>query len=109
MAATVEPTLARWFPAPFRAANPAVMHRMAAMICRTTTEGYAACCAAVRDMDQRDTIRGIAGKPVLVIIGAHDPATTPADGARTLTLDAVHISNVERPGASTTAVEAFLA
>ena len=68
-------------------------------------------------MDQRETIRGIAGKPVLVLIGANDPATTPADGdhiaraipgARSLTLDAAHISNVEQPGAFTTAVEEFL-
>ncbi len=42
-------------------------------------EGYVACCAAVRDADMREAISGIR-VPTLIITGAHDPVTTPADG-----------------------------
>ncbi len=82
----------------------------------TPVAGYQGCCAAIRDMDQRESIRSIA-TPALVIIGAHDPATTPAAGqliaerirdARTVTLDAAHISNLEQPEAFTRAVVEFL-
>jgi 3-oxoadipate enol-lactonase len=116
MEALVEPTIERWFPEHFRKAAPDTMERMRAMILRTPVAGYQGCCAAIRDMDQRQTIRGIS-RPVLVIIGARDPATKPADGeliassipdAQTVTLDAAHISNVEQPEAFASAVLDFL-
>jgi 3-oxoadipate enol-lactonase len=116
MEALVEPTLERWFPAHFRESAPAVMARMRAMVLRTPVAGYQGCCAAIRDMDQREAIKGI-DKPVLVIVGARDPATTPADGAliassipgaEMVTLDAGHLSNVERPAEFTAAVAQFL-
>ncbi len=47
------------------------------MILGTPAEGYAGCCAAIRDMDQREAIRAIEN-PVLVIGGTQDPATPPA-------------------------------
>jgi 3-oxoadipate enol-lactonase len=116
MEALVDPTIERWFPAEFRASSPETMARMRAMILRTPVAGYEGCCAAIRDMDQRTTIRSIA-RPVLVIIGARDPATKPEDGrliastipnAQTLVLDAAHISNIEQPEAFTAAVLDFL-
>jgi 3-oxoadipate enol-lactonase len=51
--------------------------------------------------------------PTLVIVGAHDPATPPAygeeitrqiKGAKFVSLNASHISNVEQPAAFTKAV-----
>ncbi len=117
MEATVEPTVKRWFPQAFHERAPATIERMRAMIRRTTVEGYVGCCEAIRDMDQRASIRAIR-IPVLVIIGANDPATTPEagraihasiPGAALTVLDAAHISNVEQPAAFTAAVEAFLA
>ena len=42
--------------------------------------GYAASCAAIRDMDQSDTINRIA-QPTLAIVGEHDLATPPSTGA----------------------------
>lgn len=116
MEATVEPTVTRWFPAAFHDTAPATIERMRAMIRRTPLDGYIACCEAIRDMDQRAAIRAVQA-PVLVIIGANDPATPPAAGAlihaaiagsRTVTLDAGHISNVEQPAAFTRAVLDFL-
>ncbi len=117
MRALVEPTIERWFPKHFRQAAPATMDRMRSMILRTPVNGYAGCCAAIRDMDQRTAIRSITN-PVLVIIGSHDPATKPADGeliassirdAKTVVFDAAHISNIERPAAFTSTVMDFLA
>ena len=49
------------------------------MLQATDPQGYAACCAAIRDADFRETVRKIAA-PTLVFTGAHDPVTTPADG-----------------------------
>jgi 3-oxoadipate enol-lactonase len=68
-------------------------------------------------MDQRESIRGITN-PVLLISGAHDPATTPAmmelmkeriKGAQWVSLDAAHISNIEQAEAFTRAMREFLA
>ena len=116
MEATVGPTVTRWFPASFHERAPATIERMRAMIRRTSLEGYVGCCEAIRDMDQRDSIRAIR-TPTLVIIGANDPATTPEAGeaihraiagSTVAVLDAAHISNVEQPVAFGDAVLRFL-
>lgn len=116
MAALVEATIARWFTPAFIAREPETIARVRAMILATPEAGYRGCCAAIRDMDQREAIRAVAN-PVLVIVGAHDPATTPRDGemiqaairgARLVSLDAAHISALEEPEAFTRAVLDFL-
>ena len=116
MEATVEPTVKRWFPAAFHEAAPAAIERMRDMIRRTPLAGYIGSCEAIRDMDQRETIRGIRN-PTLVIIGAKDPATTPEagraihaaiPGAALAVLDAAHLSNIEQPAAYASTVEEFL-
>ncbi len=117
MEATVQPTVTRWFAPAVHAADPGLIERMRTMIRGTPLAGYVGCCEAIRDMDQRDTMRSITA-PTLVIVGSHDPATTPADGhliqaaipgARLATLPTGHISAVEQPDAFTDAVAAFLA
>jgi 3-oxoadipate enol-lactonase len=117
MEATVEPTVKRWFPAAFHARAPATIDRMRAMIRGTSVAGYVGCCEAIRDMDQRESIRTIR-QPTLVVIGANDPATTPQagrdiqaaiPGAGIAVLEAAHISNVEQPAAFTRVVEEFVA
>ena len=116
MEATVEPTVKRWFPAAFHSKAPATIERMRNMIRRTSLAGYSGCCEAIRDMDQRESMRSIRN-PTLVIIGANDPATTPEagraihaaiPGAEMVVLDAAHISNVEHPVAFTREVKEFL-
>lgn len=106
MAAVAQTTVERWLTEGFREAKPGVAERTLEMILATPPAGYAACCAAIRDMDQRETIRGITA-PTLVVAGAHDPATPPdrseliaaaIDGARMVTLDAAHLSNIEVAG-----------
>jgi 3-oxoadipate enol-lactonase len=78
--------------------------------------GYAGCCAAIRDMDQRPTV-GLNRTPTLVIAGTEDPSTTPADGAflansagqgTLLTIPAAHLSNIECPDIFGNAVTEFL-
>lgn len=106
----------RWFTKRFNEANPAEVTRVTDQVKRATPAGYAGCCAAIRDMDQRESIKS-ARNPVLVVIGSQDPATTPAAGeiiaanirgAKTLVLDAAHISNCEQPEAYNAGVSAFL-
>jgi 3-oxoadipate enol-lactonase len=116
MAAVVDGTLERWFTPAFREAQPATIASIRAMILSTPPEGYASCCAAIREMDQRSSLPRI-GAPTLVVVGARDSGTTPAQGeaiaaaipgAKLLTLDAAHLSNVEQAARFTTDVLRFL-
>ena len=75
-----------------------------------------ACCAAVRDFDCREQLGKIRA-PTLVIAGAHDPSTPPADGrfisqkipgARYVELDAAHLSNIEAQDWFNRELSAFL-
>ncbi len=106
----------RWFTRRFQEADPAAVARVVTMLETTHPEGYAACSAAIRDMDQRESIRSIR-LPTLVIAGTHDGSTPPEKGrdiaaaiagARYVELDAAHLSNIEQPEAFTTAVMGFL-
>jgi 3-oxoadipate enol-lactonase len=106
MAALVDGVIERWFTPAFRSENPGVVEKMAATLRETDPEGYAGCCAAIRDMDLRDRLPSIEA-PTLVVSGAEDPATPPEHGrlirdaipgARfEVVPDAAHIANVERP------------
>jgi len=113
LAASVIP---RWFTQEFRERQPETVDRFRSMLAACPVEGYAGCCAAVRDADLREDIQRI-GAATLVIRGIHDVATPPgaADfirervaGARLVALDAAHLSNVEQPEAFTSAVVDFL-
>jgi 3-oxoadipate enol-lactonase len=108
--------LGRWFTPAFAAREPATIATMKAMMERTPAAGYVACCAAIRDMDQREAVAAIAA-PTLVIAGTHDAATPPADGrylaatirdARYVELPAAHLSNIETASAFTAALVDFL-
>lgn len=117
LAPLVEPTMARWFTAPFMAAQPDIMTRMRAMMLATPVAGYVANCEAVRAMDHRDLLPRIA-TPTLVIAGRHDMATPLAagtyiqsriPGAALAILAAGHISNIEQASMFTATVLDFLA
>jgi len=93
----------RWFTADFRAKQATNVGPIQKMVEESNPEGYAACCAAVRDFDFREQLHKIC-VPTLVMSGAHDPATTPSDGgflaeripnARFVELNAAHLSNIE--------------
>jgi 3-oxoadipate enol-lactonase len=116
MAAVTEAVIGRWFTSGFRARSPEAVERVRRMLLETPKEGYAACCAAIRDMDQREAIASIRS-PTLVIAGRQDPATPPDHarfiaariaGAKLVELDAAHLSNVEAAEKFTQAVLGFL-
>jgi 3-oxoadipate enol-lactonase len=103
MQALAGTVIERWFTPRFRESSPQTVARIRDMLLATPPEGYAACAAAVRDMDQRESVARIAA-PTLVICGTQDPATPPehgrfiaqrVSGARLVELDASHMSNVE--------------
>lgn len=107
----------RWFTDATRASRGDMVRGFVTMLERTPSEGYVACCAAVRDADMRaDDVRIKA--PALVVSGANDPALTVASGqelaaaisgARFRVIDnAAHIFNVEQPDAFNAAVLDFL-
>lgn len=112
----VDANMQRWFTDGFRDRAPETMARMKAMFVATKVAGYVACCEAIRDMDftaSNPTIKA----PTLVIVGAKDPATPPAQGeaiaaqipgAKLASLDAAHIANMEQPKLYTEIVLNFL-
>ena len=113
VAATV---IERWFTPGFRASHPEKVAALQKMLETTPREGYAGCCAAVRDMDQRAMVAQI-DAPTLVIYGASDFVIPLPDahflanqirGAAELELDAAHLSNVEQAESFTEAVSKFL-
>lgn len=116
MASVTGAVIERWFTPEFQSRNPAAVERIADMLRLTPTQGYIAACAAVRDMDQRETIRR-ANNPTLVIAGTRDPATPPSlckniveaiADAQYVEFDTAHLSNIEEPEAFTSAVITFL-
>jgi 3-oxoadipate enol-lactonase len=116
MGAVTEAVLERWFTPRFRDAAPEAVAPVRDMLLATAPQGYAGCCAAIRDMDQRGSLSAIR-VPTLVIGGLQDPATPPAKAeeiaagvadSRLVMLDAAHLSNIEQPQAFTAAVLEFL-
>jgi 3-oxoadipate enol-lactonase len=103
MKAVAGAVIERWLTPGFRTSHGAETQSVQAMLESANPQGYVANCAAVRDMDQRDSL-GKIQVPCLVVTGTHDPATTPADaqsltksipGAGYAELPASHLSNFE--------------
>src|SRR4051794_23012864 len=114
----VEPALERWLPREVRDRNPDAERHLRDEIASTPAEGYAGCCAAIRDMDLRPRLASITA-PTLVIAGPDDPPT-PAGKVRPLAKavpdaryveiqGAAHIANVSHPDAFSAAVLEHLA
>lgn len=116
VASLADAAMGRWFTNSFRTAHPDVVARYHAMLASCPAQGYASCCAAIRDADLRAAIAAITA-PTLVMAGTHDPVTPPAEaeairtriqGARVTLLDAAHLSNVEQADAFNESVTAFI-
>jgi len=102
----VEPTLLRWFTAPFRKQRQDVMNRVRAMLRSTPPKGYIGCCHAIPRINTTERLREVRC-PALVIVGEEDPGT-PVAMARTIHAalpsaelailpSASHLSNLEQP------------
>jgi 3-oxoadipate enol-lactonase len=117
VAPLIDGILQRWLTTPYRMAHPETVERIRAMLLKADPQGYAACAAAIRDMDQRESIKTITAK-TLVIGGTQDPGTTPADhaliaasipGAQLVMLEAAHLLQIERQQEFTETLLQFLA
>ncbi|RPI11084.1 MAG: 3-oxoadipate enol-lactonase [Zetaproteobacteria bacterium] len=114
----VEPTIGRWFTAPFLKERPDVVDRVRGMIRGTKSEGYIGCGHAIKLLDLTDQLHRIS-VPTLVVVGEDDPGTPVAasraiheriNGSELAILkSASHLSNIERADAFNQAVTAFLA
>ncbi|MPZ72074.1 MAG: 3-oxoadipate enol-lactonase [Nitriliruptorales bacterium] len=116
MSAISDMVIGRFFSEQFRANRPDVVGDFRRMLDETDPEGYAGCCAALRDADLRDATHVVTA-PALVLAGAHDVATPVSNsqwlqehlaGSRLQVLDAAHLSSVECAGEFNAAVAAFL-
>jgi 3-oxoadipate enol-lactonase len=116
MAPLVEGILQRWFTPEFHALDPAAVDRIRQMLLAAPVEGYAGCCEALRDMDQRGDLPRI-DTPTLVIAGTADPSPG-IDAARQwaamipqalfVELPAAHLSNLGATAPFNAAVLGFL-
>ncbi len=116
MAAIATTVVLRWFSENFVKKSPEVVEAMRQMLLQAPPEGYAAGCAAIRDMDQSNDLGRIKNR-TLVIAGAQDPVIPVADarivadrisGASYLELQAAHLSNIEAAPQFTEALLKFL-
>jgi 3-oxoadipate enol-lactonase len=117
MTALVDGVTDRWFTAAYRATARPEVERVRAMILATPPHGYGACCAAIRDMDQREAVGSIRA-PTLIVAGADDPATTVEvmralheriSGSRFVEIpEAAHLLNIEQAERFNTMLKSFL-
>lgn len=116
MAAVVPGILERWFTAPFHASSPQTVQALRRTLESISADGYAAGCAAVRDADLREGLSAVA-VPALVVNGASDPVTPPADGrwlasqiprARYAEFAGAHLFTMESAAAFTAEALGFL-
>lgn len=105
-----EAVVSRWFTPAYAAAHPDVVADAVGQVTGTPDDGYAACCAALRDFDHRGRLGAITA-PTLVIAGSADPSTPIEPHARTIVdgipgarlevLDAAHLATIERSAQAT--------
>ncbi len=114
MAAVVDTAMQRFFSP---ATNPAQAASVRRTFLATNPAGYAACCAAIRDMNLTSLLTKIRG-PVLIVNGDQDVSTpwrgngevlaSSIAGAKAVHLPAAHLSNLERPRGFSSALLEFL-
>jgi 3-oxoadipate enol-lactonase len=110
------PTMQRWFTADFLKSQQDKVAFIREQFLETTVDGFSGCAAAMRDMDQRETVKTIKAQ-TLVIVGADDQGTSPTEAgiivnrvpnARGVILKGSHIINVEAAEAFTKEVLEYL-
>jgi 3-oxoadipate enol-lactonase len=108
MESVVDTTINRWFTKPGQDRMPNEIDKVRRVIMNTPVDGYCACCAAIQDMDLRDSLNAISTQ-VLVLVGEQDPGT-PVSAAEfiheripsselKIIPDAAHFVNVEQANA----------
>jgi 3-oxoadipate enol-lactonase len=116
MAGLADAVIERWYTPEFRKKSPEQIEATREMLLQTAPDGYAACCAAIRDTDLWKALPEIR-VPTMVILGKYDPVIPleqgplMADripGARYVELPAAHLSNIETSEEFTRELTAFL-
>ena len=116
MAALVDMSMTRFFSDEFHSRDPEAVDRFRATFLATPAQGFAGCCAVLRDEDFTADLGRIA-LPTLVLTGRQDVPTPPTDseiltnaipGATLVLLDTGHISAVEDPAGFTAALTAHI-
>jgi 3-oxoadipate enol-lactonase len=74
MAVVVDATIDRWFTKAGQMRLESSVKKVRRVILNTPVEGFCACCTAIRDMDQRESIRAVSTQ-TLVMVGEHDSGT----------------------------------
>lgn len=115
--AMADAILERWFTPAYRSPDNADFTGYRAMLTRTTVDGYAGTCAALRDADFTEATRALT-VPTLCIAGDQDGSTPPdlvrstaalIDGARfEIVAGAGHLPCIEKPAATARLIDHFL-
>jgi 3-oxoadipate enol-lactonase/4-carboxymuconolactone decarboxylase len=117
MPAVVETAMSRFFSTDGLTRRPEIAANARRTLLATSPEGYAACCAAVRDFDGRDALSSIAAR-TFVIAGDLDVSmpweghgavlASSIPGSSVARLHAAHLSNLEQPRSFSAALLRFL-
>ena len=117
MVAIVDMAMKRFFYAEALSRGDEYANSIRSVILGTNPVGYLGCCAALRDVDLRDSLPRIKA-PTLVIVGDQDVSTPwegrgeilaqKIPGARVVRLPAAHLSNLAKPRSFTAALLDFL-
>ncbi|TDN68329.1 3-oxoadipate enol-lactonase [Paraburkholderia sp. BL10I2N1] len=117
MTALAPATLDRWLTSDFQTSHPEAVEQIRDVLLRTSPQGYALACEALRDFDVREMANAIR-VPALVVAGRHDtgipPSVTEAianaiPGSRFELLDAAHLAPIEQSHRFAALLETFLA
>lgn len=116
LGAIADLAMQRFFSAPFSRAHPEIIETRRAALLAMDPEGYAGCCAAIRDMDLLGRLAAIRA-PGLVVHGLRDVSTpyeghgerivAAMPGAGVAALDTGHLPCLEAPAALAALVVAF--
>ena len=117
MQSVADATVDRWFTKAGQQRLHAEVRKVRQAILNTPADGFCACCAAIRDMDQRESIRAVSTR-TLVLVGEDDPGTPVsaselihnriAGSELRIIPDAAHFVNVEQAAAFNRALLTFL-
>jgi 3-oxoadipate enol-lactonase/4-carboxymuconolactone decarboxylase len=117
MSGVIDIVMSRFFTSRSLDRNPPPVASARRTVLATSPVGYAGCCAAIRDMDQRDAIARVT-VPTLVIAGDHDVSmpweshsallASSIQAATVVRLRAAHLSNLEQPRSFSAALFRFL-
>lgn len=117
IASLADAIMQRWFTPAYRSPDNPDFVGYTAMLTRTTVDGYAGTCAALRDADLTESTRALR-LPVLALVGDQDGATPPdlvrataelVRGSRfRIIAGAGHLPCIEQPQATAELIAGFL-